>query len=146
MDKALTDGHPVYVDFTAKWCATCLANKSVAYSDEVYAEFNKAGVVLMRADKTRPNEAIDAAMRRLNRSSVPVNALYLPEGEPIVTRELLTADYLLDFLKTNLPAEIATKAADDESEEETEEEEEVEYDEDEPSAEDEEIDSEEEEV
>ena len=147
MQELLDEGTPVFVDFTAKWCATCLANKSVAYSDEVYAEFNKAGVVLMRADKTRPNEAIDAAMRRLNRSSVPVNALYLPEGEPIVTRELLTADYLLDFLKTNLPAEIATKAADDESEEETEEEEEeVEYDEDEPSAEDEEVDSEEEEV
>lgn len=107
MDQALADGHPVYVDFTAKWCATCQSNKQLAYSDEVYAEFARAGAVLMRADKTRHNEAIDAEMRRLNRSSVPVNALYMPRREPAITREVFTSGYLLDFLKEhlqNLPA------------------------------------------
>ena len=103
MKKALDEGKPVFVDFTAKWCATCLANKGVAYSDEVYDAFRKGNVVLMRADKTRPSPAIDEAMRKLNRSSVPVNALYLPEGNPVVTRELLTADYLLEFLQKHLP-------------------------------------------
>jgi hypothetical protein len=44
-------------------------------------------------------------MRKLNRSSVPVNALYVPGKEPVVTSELLTPDYMLDFLKENLPAE-----------------------------------------
>ncbi len=106
MQEALEeDGNPVYVDFTAKWCATCQANKKVAYTDEVYAAMQEAGVVLMRADKTSPNPDIDAAMRKLNRSSVPVNALYVPGKEPAVTSELLTPDYLLDFLKENLPAE-----------------------------------------
>ena len=110
MQKALKEDKPVFVDFTAKWCATCLANKGVAYSDEVYDAFRKGNVVLMRADKTRPSPAIDEAMRKLNRSSVPVNALYLPGGEPVVTRELLTADYLLDFLLQNLPSASAPKA------------------------------------
>ena len=106
MKEALEeDETPVYVDFTAKWCATCQANKKVAYTDEVYAAMNEAGVVLMRADKTSPNPDIDAAMRELNRSSVPVNALYVPGKRPVVTSELLTPDYLLDFLKENLPAE-----------------------------------------
>ena len=106
MKEALEeDETPVYVDFTAKWCATCQANKKVAYTDEVYAAMNEAGVVLMRADKTSPNPDIDAAMRELNRSSVPVNALYVPGKKPVVTSELLTPDYLLDFLKENLPAE-----------------------------------------
>ena len=36
---------------------------------------------------------------------MPTNALYLPGKEPIVTRELLTPDYLLDFLRENLPPE-----------------------------------------
>ena len=77
----------------------------MAYTDEVYAAMNEAGVVLMRADKTSPNPDIDAAMRELNRSSVPVNALSVPGKKPVVTSELLTPDYLLDFLKENLPAE-----------------------------------------
>lgn len=105
MQKALENDTPVYVDFTAKWCATCQANKKVAYTDAVYAAMQKNGVVLMRADKTAPDEKIDAEMRKLNRSSVPVNALYVPGKEPAVTSELLTPDYLLDFLKEHLPAQ-----------------------------------------
>ncbi|MBR5330830.1 MAG: thioredoxin family protein [Akkermansia sp.] len=105
MQEALENDCPVYVDFTAKWCATCQANKKVAYTDEVYAAMDAANVVLMRADKTAPNEKIDAEMRKLNRSSVPVNALYVPGKEPVVTSELLTPDYMLDFLNQNLPKE-----------------------------------------
>ena len=105
MQEALESDSPVYVDFTAKWCATCQANKKIAYTDEVYAAMSEAGVVLMRADKTAPNPEIDKEMRKLNRSSVPVNALYVPGKEPVVTSELLTPDYMLDFLKKNLPAE-----------------------------------------
>ncbi len=103
MQEALDDGSPVFVDFTAKWCTTCLANKGIAYSEDVRRLFNQHNVVLMRADKTLPNPKIDAEMRRLERSSVPTNALYIPGKEPIVTRELLTPGYLLDFLKSNLP-------------------------------------------
>ncbi len=102
MEEALDEESPVFVDFTAKWCATCQANKKIAYTDEVYAAMNKAGVVLMRADKTVPDKEIDEAMRKLNRSSVPVNALYRPGKEPVVTAELLTPDYLLNFLKEHL--------------------------------------------
>ena len=105
MQEALENDTPVYVDFTAKWCATCQANKKIAYTDKVYAAMSEAGVVLMRADKTAPNPEIDKEMRKLNRSSVPVNALYVPGKEPVVTSELLTPDYMLDFLKENLPAE-----------------------------------------
>ncbi len=102
MAQALEDGHPVYVDFTAKWCATCQANKKVAYTEEVLARMAQGEVVLMKADKTRPNPAIDEEMRRLKRSSVPVNALYQPDEEPVVTRELLTAPYLLEWLEEQL--------------------------------------------
>lgn len=103
MKAALEQGDPVYVDFTAKWCATCLANKSIAYTEEVRRLLNERGVVLMRADKTKDNPAIDAEMRRLGRSAVPTNALYVPDKEPVVTRELLSPGYLLEFLQQHLP-------------------------------------------
>lgn len=102
LENALDEGRPVYVDFTAKWCMTCLSNKMIAYSDEVAALLKEKNVLLLRADKTRPNPAIDAAMRKLNRSSIPVNALYVPGGEPAVTTELLTPGYLYDFLEKRL--------------------------------------------
>lgn len=102
MDKALAEGRPVYVDFTAQWCATCIANKKVAYSSEVKDLMRKGNVLMLRADKTKPNPAIDAEMRSLNRSSIPVNVLYMPGKEPAITREILTPDYLASFLKAHL--------------------------------------------
>ena len=105
MEKALADGNAVYVDFTAKWCATCQANKKVAYTAEVCKLFEEGEVVLMRADKTRPNAEIDAEMRRLNRSSVPVNVLYVPDEEPAITTELLTPAYMEAFLCEKLGLE-----------------------------------------
>lgn len=102
MQEALDEGTPVFVDFTAKWCATCQYNKATAYSDEVYTELQRAGVRLMKADKTRPNEAVETEMRRLKRTSVPVNVLYRPDTDPLITAEVLTPAYLLNFLQENL--------------------------------------------
>ncbi len=101
MAKALSDGHPVYVDFTAVWCGTCQVNKQVAYTPEVCELFEKNGVVLMRADKTKPNPVIDAELRRLKRGSVPTNALYMP-AQPYVTAEVLTPGYMVNFLNEHL--------------------------------------------
>lgn len=102
MKAALDAGQPVYVDFTARWCSTCQVNKA-SYTEEVLAAFNKHGIVMMKADKTRTNPDIDQELKKLGRTAVPVNALYLPGKKPIVTRELLSPSYLLDFLKQEMP-------------------------------------------
>ena len=108
MEQALKDGHPVYVDFTAKWCATCQSNKKFAYSADVCKQFEAAGVVLMRADKTKPNAQIDEEMKKLGRTQVPTNALYIPGKNPgdaptiHITREIFGADYLSGFLAEHL--------------------------------------------
>lgn len=101
MQAALNEGKPVYVDFTARWCSTCQVNKA-SYTDEVLAAFKKYGIVMMKADKTRTNPAIDQELKNLGRTAVPVNALYLPGKKPVVTRELLSPSYLLEFLETEM--------------------------------------------
>lgn len=101
MKAALDEGKPVYVDFTARWCSTCQVNKA-SYTDEVLAAFKKYGIVMMKADKTRTNPAIDQELKNLGRTAVPVNALYLPGKKPVVTRELLSPSYLLEFLETEM--------------------------------------------
>ncbi len=119
MQEALENGSPVYVDFTAKWCATCQYNKMTAYSDEVYTEMQRAGVVLMRADATEKNADIEAEMQKLGRTSVPVNVLYTPHGQPAITPELLTPGNLMEFLQPRL-AEFAADTEEEAHEEEGE--------------------------
>lgn len=96
---ALEAGRPVFVDFTARWCATCQVNKSVAYSDEVAKIVKEYGVVLLKADKTKTNSVIDAELKKLGRTAVPVNVLYLPHDPvPHITDVNLTSSYLSKFL------------------------------------------------
>ena len=59
-------------------------------------------------------------MRKLDRSSVPVNVLYIPDKEPAVTSELLTAPYMLDFLNEQFK-DVEEEPAEEEGEEQQEE-------------------------
>ena len=105
VEKALAEGRPVYVDFTAKWCVTCQSNKKIAYTDEVKKALKDRNVLLLRADKTKPSPEIEKALAKLNRTAIPVNALYVPDREenPTITPEVLTPNYLLNLLKTEVP-------------------------------------------
>lgn len=102
--ELLDEGTPVYVDFTAQWCATCQLNKKRAYTKEVAALIKSRGIVLMKGDKTNADPAIDAKLEELGRSAIPVNVLYVPEKDPIITPELLSADYLTDLFTREVPA------------------------------------------
>jgi thiol:disulfide interchange protein len=93
-------GKFIYVDFTARWCATCQTNKAtVFHSDEVLAEFAKKNVVLLRADWTNKDPLITAELARWNRSAVPFNLIYAPnKKDPVVLPELLTPGKVLESL------------------------------------------------
>ena len=93
-------GRTVYVDFTARWCATCQTNKAAVFSSsEVLAELAKKNVLLLKGDWTSKDPAITAELARWNRSAVPFNLIYAPgQADPVILPELLTPGRVLEAL------------------------------------------------
>lgn len=104
VDALLAEGKPVFIDFTAQWCATCQVNKKRAYSPEVIRLMKEKGVVALKADKTSPNPLIEEKLEELGRSAIPVNVLLVPEKPPIITPELLSSSYLEELFNQQIPA------------------------------------------
>ncbi|MES2658377.1 MAG: protein-disulfide reductase DsbD domain-containing protein [Verrucomicrobiota bacterium] len=108
VDELLAGETPVYIDFTAQWCATCQVNKKLAYTPEVIELMKRKGVVALKADKTSPDKKIEEKLLELGRTAIPVNVLQTPENDPIITPEVLSAGYLKELFG-KLPDKVEEK-------------------------------------
>jgi thiol:disulfide interchange protein/DsbC/DsbD-like thiol-disulfide interchange protein len=93
VEQLTASGQSVFVDFTAAWCVTCQYNKKTTLSNaQVLADVAAKKVVLLRADWTRRDPAVTAALAQLGRSGVPVYVIYKPGRAPVVMSEILSVD------------------------------------------------------
>jgi thiol:disulfide interchange protein DsbD len=90
---------PAFVDVTAAWCITCLANKRVLNDDDVQAAFAANNVTLIEADWTSADENISRYLSTYGRAGVPLY-VYYPDanGTGIVLPQLLTERIILETI------------------------------------------------
>ena len=95
------ESKPVFVNVTADWCITCLANERVALeTDAVRQAFRDRGVVLLKGDWTNAEPKLTAFLAQHGRNGVPLYLYYPPRtgALPVVLPQLLTPGTVLDAL------------------------------------------------
>jgi thiol:disulfide interchange protein DsbD len=100
LEELQRSGTPVFVNFTAAWCITCMVNEQVAISrPKVQAQLRAKGVVYMKGDWTNRNPQITAVLDRYERSGVPLYLLYPGnDSDAEVLPNILTEGILLDSI------------------------------------------------
>lgn len=97
------NNQPVFINFTAAWCITCLANERLTLSSpEVAARLVEKGVIYLKGDWTNQDPEITAVLNEFGRSGVPLYVLYPPgqaEAKPIILPQILTESLLLERLE-----------------------------------------------
>jgi DsbC/DsbD-like thiol-disulfide interchange protein/cytochrome c biogenesis protein CcdA len=97
--EARTEGRAVFIDFTAAWCITCQVNKKMVLdtsaADRLFSDNN---VLRIRADWTRYDPEITAALAAFGRNSIPVYIYYPPDGSmPKMLPQVLTIDMIREL-------------------------------------------------
>lgn len=101
LTRLRASGEPVFVNMTAAWCITCLANEKVALSSlELSDYFSNNGITYMKGDWTNQNAEITAYLQSFSRASVPLYVYYpRGSGEPRVLPQILTVATVIDHIE-----------------------------------------------
>ncbi|RAJ94910.1 protein-disulfide reductase DsbD family protein [Aliidiomarina maris] len=82
---------PVFVNMTADWCITCLANERVALNtDSTRTLFNDYNITYLKGDWTLQDPAITEYLAQYGRNGVPLYVIYWPGEDPQVLPQILT--------------------------------------------------------
>lgn len=98
----LAQGRPVFIEFTAKWCLTCLMNEKTTLHTPGFSQLAYSrNIALFRADWTSQDSQISQALSVYGRNSVPLYIFY-PGGQNdyIILPQILSPGLLENSLNT----------------------------------------------
>ena len=96
-----TQGKPVFINVTADWCITCLANERLALSSEdVKQAFRQHNIHYLKADWTNHDPEITKLLRQYDRSGIPLYLLYPADRQQSV--RILPQLLTVEIVKSNL--------------------------------------------
>jgi thiol:disulfide interchange protein len=96
-------GKPVFVDVTADWCITCIANETaVLLTDDMVQAFADHGVTYVVADWTNQDADIAALLKKHGRNGIPLYLMYPADTSqaPLVLPQVLSKKMVLDALQS----------------------------------------------
>lgn len=101
LKELLEAGQPVFVDVTADWCISCIANEqAVLLTEEVSNAFKAKGITYMVADWTHYDADIAAFLKQHGRNGIPFYILYSadPTKPPRILPQILTKSTVLNAI------------------------------------------------
>lgn len=95
---------PVFIDVTADWCITCLANeRSTLGQESVTQLFDSENIATLKADWTNANPEIKDLLQQYGRIGVPLY-LWFPAGHKgpgVVLPQILTTSSVMGTIKSS---------------------------------------------
>ena len=101
VEIAIANKQPVFIDFTAKWCITCLVNKKTALQSDEFAKLVKEkNILLLRADMTEQNAKAANGLKYYGRAGVPLYVYYNAKSDDyLILPQLLTPKILQEYIQ-----------------------------------------------
>ncbi|WIM11549.1 protein-disulfide reductase DsbD domain-containing protein [Enhydrobacter sp.] len=105
--EAVAARKPVFVDFTAAWCITCLVNERVALETAATRRaFEQTGTVKLKGDWTNRDPEITATLKEHGRAGVPLYLYWAPGADrPKILPQILTEASVVATLTSNQQAQ-----------------------------------------
>jgi len=94
------EDRPLFLEFTADWCATCRTNH-LTVLDRGFrkALFEEEGIVYMVGDYTLNDDVIGSWLTQFDRAGVPLYVYYPPGEDPRILPEILTRKILEESIR-----------------------------------------------
>ncbi len=85
-------GKAVFINLTADWCITCLANEKVVFTESTLNNMRDKDITLIKGDWTNYDPKITKLLEKHKRGGVPLYLLFPadPKKEPLVLPQILT--------------------------------------------------------